>query len=283
MFYRVDYLVAVLVAGFAVGALFSKATANIAAARLGRAYYAIIAALLVLRTIGFAWSLIAPHRCTNAAMALVGDLLGVLFGAVFGLATRRRDSRDLLSERSILEAFYLGIAFTFAMAGIGKAFSMGAMTDFFTQSGYSIGFLKFIVIAEIFGGLGLLLPWARIPAWFGLTVDMFGAVLTHIHNGDPLNDSTGAIGMLIRLGVVAVLFELQRHQAERPLRVSRAILRAALATTLCLCMAFAGATAMRQRSASIPSASRTRNSPLLTRPCRWLSDSLWHFRRVGSI
>jgi hypothetical protein len=262
MFYRVDYLVVVLVTGFAVGALFSKATANIAAARLARVYYAIIAALLVLRTIGFAWSVIAPHSgYANTAMALVGDLLGVLFGAAFGLATRRRDSRDLLSERSILDAFCLAIAFTFPMAGIGKAFSMSAMTDFFTQSGYSIGFLKFITIAEVFGALGLLLPWARIPAWFGLTVDMFGAVLTHVHNGDPVNDSTGAIGMLIRLSVVAVLFELQRHQAERPIRVSRAILRVALATTLCLCMAFVGAMAMRQRRASTPSASRTTTKP----------------------
>ncbi len=52
------------------------------------------------------------------------------------------------------------------------------MTEFFTQSGYSVTFLRFIVIAEIFGGIGLLLPWAFIPALAGLTIDMFGAVLT---------------------------------------------------------------------------------------------------------
>lgn len=41
MFYRVDYMLAVLIAGFAVGALFSKATADVPSARLGRIYYAI--------------------------------------------------------------------------------------------------------------------------------------------------------------------------------------------------------------------------------------------------
>jgi len=35
--------------------------------------------------------------------------------------------------------------------------SMGPMTEFFSQSGYSIGFLKFIIIAELFGAIVLLL------------------------------------------------------------------------------------------------------------------------------
>jgi len=32
---------------------------------------------------------------------------------------------------------------------------------------------------------------------FGLTIDMVGAVYAHIRNGDPLNDSTGAIAALL--------------------------------------------------------------------------------------
>jgi hypothetical protein len=69
-------------------------------------------------------------------------------------------------------------------------------------------------MAEIFGAIGLLLPWSLVPALIGLTVDMFGAVLTHIHNGDALNGSTGAIGLLIRLIAVGVLWTL-RPATER--------------------------------------------------------------------
>jgi hypothetical protein len=258
VFYRVDYMLAVLIAGFAVGALFSKATAEVPSARLGRVYYAITAGLLILRTVGFAWTIIAPHNgFASTGPRFVGDLLGLLFGAAFGLATRRHAPRSWLSERPILEAFCLALAFTFALAGVGKGFSMLAMTDFFTQSGYSVAFLKFIVIAEIFGAMGLLLPWARIPAWFGLTIDMFGAVTTHIHNGDPLNDSTGAIGMLIRLILAAILFELQRGQPQRPERAFRAVFRAALGTVLCLFIAIPGAMAMRLHRASTPNTGQT--------------------------
>jgi hypothetical protein len=37
--------------------------------------------------------------------------------------------------------------------------------------------------------------------------------MTHIHNGDPLNDSTGAIGMLIRLIAVGVLLTIRQRSA----------------------------------------------------------------------
>jgi hypothetical protein len=37
------------------------------------------------------------------------------------------------------------------------------------------------------------------------SVDTFAAVLTHVHNGDPWNDSTGPIAMVIRLQLVGFL------------------------------------------------------------------------------
>jgi hypothetical protein len=80
------------------------------------------------------------------------------------------------------------------------------------------------MIAEIFGALGLLLPWAVLPSLHGLSVDMFGAVLTHIHNGDPLNDSTGAIGMLIRLAIVGALWALSRRTRALPHGIRNSIL-----------------------------------------------------------
>ena len=253
MFYRVDYMLAVLLAGAGLGALFGKATAAVPSARLARIYYAVTAGIVICRTIAFAWTTVAPHaRFAGTVWGLAGDCTGLLFGVVFGLAARRPDSRSLLAEPSILEAFCLGIAFTFALAGVGKAFSMGPMTDFFTQSGYSIAFLKFIVIAEVFGALGILLPWARTAAWAGLTIDMFGAVQTHIHNGDPWNDSAGAIVMLIRLIVVAILLGFERQERTTEPLVGKAVLQAAAATIVCLSIAVGGSIAVRHHGQTGP-------------------------------
>jgi uncharacterized membrane protein YphA (DoxX/SURF4 family) len=143
----------------------------------------------------------------------------------------------------------MALAFTFVLAGIGKAFSMSSMTDFFTQSGYSVPFLKFIVIAEIFGGIGLLLPWGILPTLVGLTIDMFGAVLMHIHNGDPLNDSTGAIGMLIRLIALGILWSLREQSSLSP---RRAILYVSATTIVSLLVAVAGSTTLRHLGPSTP-------------------------------
>jgi len=188
--------------------------------------------------------LVSPQGFMTTVGGLAGDLLGLFFGILFGLAARRKDTRELLTDPSILGALCMALAFTFALAGVGKAFSMAPMTDFFTQSGYSVTFLKFIVIAEIFAGIGLLLPWAVVPALIGLTVDMFGAVLTHIHNGDPLNDSTGAIGALIRLFVVGVLWALSRRRGASSSSVRNSVLSVATVGVVCLLIAIGGSAAM---------------------------------------
>jgi len=253
MFYRVDDALAVLLLGFFAGVLFGSATKAITRSRLARGYYIAVAILLVLRTVAFAAGMLLSHSSFwNPVTGFLGDLLGFLFAASFGLALRRRDGREFLTDSLVLGALRMALAFTFAVAGIGKAFSMAPMADFFTQSGYSITFLKFIVIAEIFGAIGALLPWAVVPALLGLTVDMFGAVLTHIHNGDPLNDSTGAIGLLIRLTAVGVLWTL-RARPRVPLTTLRnALVGVTAAVTACLLIAVGGSVAVRHLSRAIP-------------------------------
>ena len=245
MFYRVDYTMAVLLAGFLIGLLVGTATEKVAATPLARRYYVAIAILLVLRTSIFAYTMLVSSQGFLATVGgITGDLSSLLFGVLFGLAARRKDTRELLTNPFTLGALYMALAFTFALAGVGKAFSMAPMTDFFTQSGYSVTFLKFIVIAEVFAGIGLLLPWAVVPALIGLTVDMFGAVLTHIHNGDPLNDSTGAIGALIRLFAVGVLWALSRRTGASSPTVRRSILSVAAVGACCLLIAIGGSAAL---------------------------------------
>jgi uncharacterized membrane protein YphA (DoxX/SURF4 family) len=248
-----DYTLAVLFAGFIVGALFGGPTANVPRSRLARGYYVVVMGLLVLRTGAFAGTMLMSHTSSwSTASGFIGDLLGFLFGALFGLASRRKDSREIMTSSPVFGALCSTLAFTFALAGIGKAFSVAPMTEFFVQSGYSVAFLKFIVIAEIFGGIGLLLPWAILPALIGLAVDMFGAVLTHIHNGDPLNDSTGAIGMLIRLMAVGVLFALRQRNGGGMPTVRNSVLRATAATITCLVIAVGGSVAVRHLSPPSP-------------------------------
>ncbi len=251
MFYRVDYMMAVLLAGFLAGVLSSKALEGTSPSRLGQRYYGIASVLLVLRTGLFACSMLLTDASFWSTLSgVTGDLLSLLFGFIFGVAARRSDARALLTVPTIIKTLCMILAFTFALAGIGKAFSMTPMTEFFTQSGYSVSFLKFIVIAEIFGAVGLLLPWAVVPSLLGLAVDMFGAVLTHIHNGDPLNDSTGAIGMLIRLVVVGVILEWSRLDSKG---LRQSVLRVGGAALVCLAIAFAGSSTMRHAGAATAS------------------------------
>jgi uncharacterized membrane protein YphA (DoxX/SURF4 family) len=250
MFYRVDYVVAVLLAGFLAGILSSKAFERVTTPRLGQGYYVVTAVLLLVRAGLFTCIMLRSQESFwTTSSGIAGDAGGLLFGFLLGVAARRKDARTLLTNPSVVGALCLGCAVTFTLAGVGKAFSMAPMTDFFTQSGYSVTFLRFIVIAEIFGAVGLLLPWAVLPALLGLSVDMFGAVLTHIHNGDPLNDSTGAIGLLIRLTVIGALWELGRRPTKS---VPRSILRVGAVALVCLAVAQAGSSMMRHLPAASP-------------------------------
>ena len=265
MFYRVDYANALLLGGFLLGLLFSRRTESTTLNRIAKTYYLAVAILMCMRTIASVFSVLAVHQpFWRTAGGLVGDLSAVLFGALFGVAARRRNGRDLLLDPAILAALCMVASFSFAMAGIGKAFSMAPMTEFFTQSGYSVTFLKFITAAEILGALGLLLPWAIAPALIGLTIDMFGAVLTHVHNGDPLNDSTGAIALLIRLGAIAILWTMRPRKRQPPVSMRGALLRVGAGAVICLAIAAGGSIAMRHHVSSMAQIGPNRNACVLS-------------------
>jgi len=84
---------------------------------------------------------------------------------------------------------------------------MTPMHEFFAQSGYPMLFaaLHYCLRSAWCAGHA---DSCSVPAALAWRASIcFGAVLTHIHNGDPLNDSTVAISMLLRLGVFSVLWE----------------------------------------------------------------------------
>jgi hypothetical protein len=89
MLYRVDYLLGVLLAGFVVGLLLGRSMDASSAERLARAYYFATAVLIALRVGTFAASILTSHyQRWSLVSGGMGDLTGVLFGLVFGLAAR---------------------------------------------------------------------------------------------------------------------------------------------------------------------------------------------------
>jgi len=252
MFYRVDYFLAVMLVGFVLGALFSRHIAQIGPSRIARSYLTVVVILLTLRCAIFVASLIWHQHFWSISGGLISDISNFLFGALFGLSARRQDRRELLLDSSVYLALCLSIGIAFSIAGIAKIFYMKSMIEFFTQSGYSIVFLKCIIIAEAIGGIGFLLPWAMLPTLIGFTIDMFGAVYTHIHNDDPLNDSTGAIGMLIHLGVIAVIWTLRKRIAQAPASLRASFSKILTVALACIVVAVAGSALLRHPMPSTP-------------------------------
>ncbi len=244
MLYRVDYTLAVLLAGFLIGLAAGRRVAHFPVEVVARTYFEIVLVLLGLRLVCLIGYAMQPQTSAwNMALGTTLDIFTLLFAALFGLALRR-SRRGLLTEDAVFSALVLATAFFFAMTGVGKAFSMDWMTNFFHQSGYSVAFLKSIMIVEVFAALAMLVPATVMPAILVLTVDMFGAIYTHIHNGDPLNDSTDAIRELIQLAAIAIFWTMRR---PAPDKAPRRIPWLAVATggALCLVIAVAGGILMR--------------------------------------
>src|SRR5579863_1574769 len=142
MFYRVDYAIGVIVLGFIAGLAVGGKTNRISSSILARRCYIAIAVLVALRAAMFVFSMLSSGtKLWSTGSAVAGDLISLTLGLVFGLAIRRSDARDFLTDGSVIDALCMSLAFTFAMAALGKAFSLGPMTEFFTQSGYSVTFL----------------------------------------------------------------------------------------------------------------------------------------------
>jgi len=234
-------MILVLLVGLLLGALSAGVVRSVSDSKLARAFYLATAVLLTISFAINAYLILGhPPQTFIAAARISGTLLSACFAAIFGLAIRRTHSQRLLSEPDVLAAFRMAVALTFAIAGIGKAFNMVFMTQFFTQSGYSVGFLNFIMLAEVLGTVGFLLPWAFLPALLGFTIDMFGAIVTHIHNGDPLDDSTGAIGMLIRLAAIATLLVIAPRGLFSRFTLGYRVGIASVVAVLCCGIAVAG-------------------------------------------
>jgi uncharacterized membrane protein YphA (DoxX/SURF4 family) len=239
----------VVLAGALVGALLSKWTSRIEPRRLARIYFVLIAVILALRTVAFVCGIVLANASIwNTIGAAIGDAGSFLFGALFGIAVLRTERREILCDPAVYSILCLSSGLGFVLSGYIKALYMQGMIEFFTKSGYSTSFLKFIMTIEVVGGIGLLIPWTVLSAIAGLSVDMFGAIYTHIHNGDPLNDSTGAIGALIRLGTIVALWAWRPRSGDVEGSVRRHFVAAGLGMAFCISAAVAGSALIRRLS-----------------------------------
>lgn len=243
MYYRVDYNIALLIAGALAAALSSRRLAALDPGRLARGYLGLVSVLVAIRAALFVatWGLGMQHA--QLAGALVGDLGTVVFGAIYGwaiIAWTRGGFAGFLRAPETRFALGLPISAGFALSALGKTFGLDGMLTFFAQSGYTKSFLFFIIALEVICAIALLLPWrwVVVAAIGGLAVDMIGAITTHVHNGDPLDDSTGAIAALLRIAPLALLYVPRRWVA--------------VGAAACAATAVAGAAMVRQPPAPPP-------------------------------
>jgi len=120
----------------------------------------------------------------------------------------------------VLRGVCFSVSISFTCTEIGKLSHDADMRQFFLQSGYTIGFMYFIMAAETVGAIGLFLPGVRLAAALGLIGVMSGAIVTHARNHDPFTDSLEALHLLILLGCIVVIAWTQHRvsRADRPLQ-----------------------------------------------------------------
>ena len=240
------YLICINIGGFLLGWLGAPLLRKRSSSQIVRGFYWSTALLLAIYfTINIGVIVWHANKITKTFSMVFGIAYPTLFAAIFGLAIRRREIVSLLGQPMVLNAIRAAVALTFAIAGIGKAFNMPYMTQFFIQSGYSVTFLHFIMLAEVMGAVGFLLPWGFVPALIGFTVDMFGAIVTHVHNGDPLDDSAGAIAMLLRLATIAVLLIVGRERWLSRFSIGTRALILLSGAVGCVVVAILGGTMLR--------------------------------------
>lgn len=140
-------------------------------------------------------------------------VLGYLAGCI---AADNKPTKAMIS--STLWGISILTANAFLVATAGKSQHIDEMITFFKASGYAIWFLFFIMTAEALGALGILLHFKLRSgplAAAGLAIIMLGAVYTHWHNKDPFSDSYAAVGQLINLSLILILYYFEQQANRR--------------------------------------------------------------------
>jgi uncharacterized membrane protein YphA (DoxX/SURF4 family) len=150
----------------------------------------------VFRALVFRFGIVAPVA-VGSVIALVAALRGTRRSAAFA------------ASPFVVRGLCVTTSLAFLSTEIGKLAHRDEMRSFFTASGYAEWFLYVVIVFEIVGAVGLLVPTVRLVAACGLAVDMVGAIVTHARNGDPFSDSYEAAHLLVILVCIVLLGVLQ--------------------------------------------------------------------------
>jgi putative oxidoreductase len=182
--------------------------------------YVILALLLSINVWIFYFSGIKNTAVLHSLSSVMswGGMLGHIVSGflVVTIATGRNRSKKIINATLWGISVLMGNSFILATAG--KAQHLNEMISFFTISGYATWFLYFIMSAEAFGGLGILLHFKLRTgplAAAGLAIIMLGAVYTHWHNKDPFSDSYAAVGQFINLLLMLILYYFEQQENHK--------------------------------------------------------------------
>jgi hypothetical protein len=205
---RIEFLLALILAGAGAAAAFAGRLVRIEPARLARGYLVGVAVLMGVRVVAYVAANVFGVMAVRPASTGPYDLTNLLVGGLYGLAAvdfRRGGFDAFWRSPDLLLALRLAAGVAFVLAGLVNVFIMDTGFDYFVEVGYTKTFHRFIMTAEVLGGAALLLPWRwlTLAAAAGLTIDMFGALFTQARVGDPLD--AAAFAMLLRLAPLVVL------------------------------------------------------------------------------
>jgi uncharacterized membrane protein YphA (DoxX/SURF4 family) len=96
------------------------------------------------------------------------------------------------------------------------------LVEQFKEYGYTRSFLYLIMVLESLGGLGILLHFklrTGPPATVGLMLIMLGVVYTNWHVNNPFTYSFPAVDAFISLGLMLVLYRLEKKAFSLQLSV----------------------------------------------------------------
>jgi uncharacterized membrane protein YphA (DoxX/SURF4 family) len=110
------------------------------------------------------------------------------------------------------------MAGTFIWSGAAKLIYPKLDAQFFSFSGYGVGFLIFITIIEIMGGIGLLFRSMALYSSIVLICDMAGATFTNYHNffsqNTPNPFSNALPSLLLQPFLITILVQALRSSPQ---------------------------------------------------------------------
>ena len=193
-----------------------------------------VMALLVLQTVFYGIRLLSLPFPRNITLAQIlhsgyiisysfyaGGFMGYFITAIFFKQKLKTFDTQLFQNRPLLyKLLRFSVASVFLWSSIASLYQYNKALHFFTISGYSSAFFIFIIIVELFGGIGLLFRKTTLYVALLLECDMIGAIYTHYHNyftkqlPDPLGNSIPSLitqTVLITI-IIFALYNNKNHQ-----------------------------------------------------------------------